>query len=180
MAYNFDEYFRRFLKLFKQILKSNTDHPLKHIFKEEDIDRLVENPPSQEDIAKFMKYFFGDPNANPFSPNSPFFSNFASFSPIGAPPPGKKPPQKVRPDTNLIVDSFEFGNEVHVLVGTNRTDLEFKTGVKKRDPTNIALIIRDKKGAIIQVVKLPPTINQKTKQVTYQNGTYEIIYMKKN
>ncbi len=180
MAFNFDEYFRRFLQLFKQILRSNADHPLKHIFTEEDIDRLAENPPSQEDIAKFMKYFFGDSNVNPFSPNAPFFTKFTSFPPSGEPPPTSRAPAKANTDANLIVDTFELGDEVHVLIGTNRMDLEFKTGIKKSDPNDVALIIRDKNGRTIQVVKLPPTINRKTKRLSYQNGTYEIIYQKNN
>lgn len=176
MAYNFDEFFRQLLKRFKQALNDpNFDHPLKHLFTDEDIDRLIKNPPSSEDMQKFMKYLFGDSNYNPFSPGSPLFTKFRSSSPSE-----RKTRQKVSPDANLIIDKFEFGNEVHVLVGTNRTDLEFKTGIKKSDPNDIALIVRDKKGATVQVVKLPPTIKQKTKRVTYQNGTYEIIYQKRN
>ncbi|MFX1294541.1 MAG: hypothetical protein ACFFD2_06785 [Promethearchaeota archaeon] len=181
MGYNFDEFFQRFLKLFKQLINDpKSDHPLKHILTNEDIDRLAENPPSREDISKFMQYLFGDPNFNPFAVNNPYLRK------TPPPPPSKKPrhrgkgPQKERLDANLIIDTFEFGNEVHVLVGTHRTDLEFKTGVKKGTPTDIALIIRDKRGLTIQVVKLPPTIDRKTKRVSYRNGTYEIIYQKKS
>ena len=181
MAYNFDEFFQRFLKLFKQILSDpNSDHPLKHIFKQEDIDRLVKNPPSFEDISKFMKYFFGDPNFNPFSQNNPYFTKFTPPTHSNDSSSERKGSQKISPDANLIIDTFEFGNEVHVLAGTHRNDLEFKTGVKKGDPSDIALIIRDKQGATVQVVKLPHTVNRTTKQVSYQNGTYEIIYQKKN
>jgi len=179
VAYNFDEYFRRFLKLFKQILKSNADHPLKHILSEEDIDRIAENPPSQEDIAKMMQYFFNDPNFNPFSPNNPIYTNFVSPPPTTPKTPKKSAP-RVQLDANMIVDTFEFDDEVHVLIGTNRMDLEFKTGIKKRDPNDMALLIRDKKGRIVKIIKLPPSIIPQTKQVTYQNGTYEIVYKKKN
>lgn len=175
MAYNFDEYFRRFLQLFKQMLKSDGNHPLKNIFTEEDIDRLIANPPSQEDVMKFMQYFFNNPNFNQFSQNNPIFMNFASQFPKD-PSPSKKPSSKVRPDENIITETFEFEDEVHVLIGTNRTDLDFKTGLNKDNPDDVALIIRDKKSIIVQIVKLPNSIDPKSKQVTYQNGTYEIVY----
>ncbi|MFX1298991.1 MAG: hypothetical protein ACFFD2_29550, partial [Promethearchaeota archaeon] len=120
MAYNFDEFFQRFLRLFKQLINDpNSDHPLKHVFTNEDLDRLAENPPSMEDISKFMKYFFGDPNFNPFSGSNIFYNKF-SPPPSRKPGPSRKGSQKVSPDTNLIIDTFEFGNEVHILVGTPR------------------------------------------------------------
>jgi hypothetical protein len=131
-----------------------------------------------EDISKFMQYFFGDSNFNPFSANNPFYNKYPPRGSSRTPPSNRKGTQKVSPDSSLIIDTFEFGNEVHIIVGTHRTDLEFKTGIKKSYPHDVALIIRDKRGAMVQVVKIPSTINRKTKQVTYQNGTYEIIYQK--
>ncbi len=179
MGYNFDEYFRKFLKLFKQILNDpNSDHPLKHIFKNADLDRLAENPPSMEDISKFMQYFFQDPNFNPFTQGGQIFNKYAPQS-HGSKPLPKKPTDTKATDANLIIDSFEFGDEIHVLVGTNRTDLEFKTGVKKGDRSK-ALIIRNKKGNALKIVQLPHEIDNKSKQVSYQNGTYEIIYKKRS
>jgi len=177
MAYNFDEFYRQFLKLFKQILNDpNSDHPLKHIFTNEDIDRLMENPPTQEDIFKFMKYFSENLNFNPFMTGIPHF-------PQSAPAPAKtslkeKNAQKANPEAELIIDSFEFENEIHILVGTNRTDLEFKTGVKKDNPKEFALIIQNKRGSIVQAVKIPNKIDKKSKTVTYNNGIYEIVYVK--
>lgn len=187
MAYNFDDFFQRVLKLFKQILNDPTsDHPLKHIFTNEDLDRLAENPPSMEDISKIMQYFANNPGFNQFFQNNPAFNQIFQNNPISPKKPSAKdPPEnkesaKESQGADLIVDTFEFGNEIHVLIGTSRTDLDFKTGIKKSDPDVVALIVRDKTGSIIRVLKLPSTIDQKTKRITFQNGTYEIVYKKRN
>ncbi len=180
MAFNFDEFFQRFLKLFKQIIEDESDHPLKKYFTKQDLDNLMENPPSMEDISKMMQYFFGDPNFNPFSGQNPFSNPNISSKPSTNNSSKHKNSQRVQSDANLITDTFEFGNEIHILIGTQRTDLEFKTGVKKSNPKDIALIIRDERGTILKVVKLPSSIDRKSKKVSYQNGTYEIIYTKKN
>jgi len=179
VAFNFDEFFQRFLKLFKQIIDSDADHPLKKFFTEQDLKNLAENPPSMEDISKMMQYFFGDPNFNPFTGMNPFINTNFQTNPSNSGIPIRKNSQRVHPDANLIIDEFEFGNEIHILIGTQRTDLEFKTGVKKSNPNDVALIVRDKRGAIVKVIKLPPSIDRKSKSVLYQNGTYEIIYTKK-
>ena len=88
----------------------------------DDINRLAENPLSMEDISKFLRYFAEDPNFRKFFANNPFYPNYSPPPPPKT-PPTKKATQKVSPDADLIFDTFEFGNEVHVLVGTNRTDL---------------------------------------------------------
>lgn len=164
------------MKLFRQILKDpNSNHPLKDLLSEEDLDRLAENPPSMEDVQKFMQYFFGNANFNPFAGINPNVQSPPPSPPKSSP---KKGAANVAADPNLIVDTFEFDDEVHVLIGTPRADLEFKTGIKKRDPKSVALIIRDKQGNILQVVKLPSAVDKKSKRVTYQNGTYEIVYQK--
>ena len=179
MAFNFDEFLQWILEKLKQSLSDpNSDHPLKQFFSMDDINRLAENPLSMEDISKFLKYFAEDPNFKKFFAKNPFYPNYSPPAPPQTPSTKKAAP-KVNPDADLIFDSFEFGDEVHILIGTNRTDLEFKTGVKKSNPKDLALIVRDKQGAIVQVIQLPHTINRKTKRVTYQNGTYEIIYNKK-
>ena len=54
----------------------NSDHPLKRIFTNEDLDRLAENPPSMEDVSKFMQYFFQDPNFNPFTQGGQIFNKY--------------------------------------------------------------------------------------------------------
>jgi hypothetical protein len=180
VAFNFDEFFQRFLKLFKQIIEDpNSDHPLKKYFTKQDLDNLTENPPSMEDISKMMQYFFGDPNFNPFSGQNPFSNVNIPSSPPKSNSSTQKNSQRVQAGANFITDTFEFGNEIHILIGTQRTDLEFKTGVKKSNPKDVALIIRDERGTILQVLKLPPSVDRKSKKVTYQNGTYEIIYTKK-
>ncbi|MHA1651351.1 MAG: hypothetical protein ACTSYB_14260 [Candidatus Helarchaeota archaeon] len=179
MAFNFDEFFQRFLKLFKQIIEDpNSNHPLKQYFSEEDLKRLTENPPKMDDISKIMQHLFGDPNFNPFSAINSFHTTTPSPTSSKDTNPQPKSAQKPSTDINLVTDIFEFGNEVHVIVGTNRTDLEFKTGVKKGNPNDLALIIRDKYGTPLKIVKLPSGIDRTSKRVTYQNGTYEIIYQK--
>jgi len=177
VGFNFDEFYRQFLKLFKQILNDpNSDHPLKHLFTNEDIDRLMENPPTQEDLFKIMQYFSENLHFNPFMAGNPHFPQPASGPPKI--PPKDKNAQKPKPESDIIIDTFELQNEVHILVGTNRTDLEFKTGVKKNNPREMALVIQNKQGSIVQVAKIPVKIDKKSKRVTYNNGIYEIVYMK--
>jgi hypothetical protein len=177
VGYNFDEFYRQFLKLFKQILNDpNSDHPLKHLFTNDDIDRLMENPPTQEDIYKIMQYFSENLNFNPFMAGNPYFTR--PPAPPAKPPAKEKNAQKPKPDSDIVIDTFELQNEVHILVCTSRTDLEFKTGVKKDNPREMALVIQNKQGSIVQVAKLSAKIDKKSKRVTYNNGIYEIIYRK--
>jgi len=179
LAFNFDEYFRRFLQILREIIDNpEADHPLKHVFSNEELERLAKNPPSMEDISKFMQYFFGNPNFNPFSQNNPLYKSSSPPAPSGSPPPEPKR-ETPNPEADFIVDTFKVGNQIHVLVGTNRTDLEFKTGISKNKTKENALIIRNKNGIPIRIVNLPAKIDPKSKQIIYQNGTYEVIYTKK-
>lgn len=177
MGYNFDEFYRQFLKLFKQILNDpNSDHPLKHLFTNDDIDRLMENPPTQEDLYKIMQYFSENLNFNPFMAGNPYFPQTAT--PPTKSPSKEKNAKKPKPESDIIIDTFELQNEVHILVCTNRTDLEFKTGIKKDNPREMALVIQNKQGAIVQITKLSAKVDKKSKHVTYNNGIYEIVYKK--
>jgi HSP20 family molecular chaperone IbpA len=179
VAYNFDEFFRRVLQMLREIIDNpEADHPLKHIFSNEDLERIAKNPPSMEDISKFMQYFFGNPNFNPFSQNNPFYKSSSPPPSAGNPPPEPKS-ETTTPEADIIIDTFKVENQIHILVGTNRTDLEFKTGISKNKAKENVLIIRNKNGIPIRIVKLPAKIEPKSKQIIFQNGTYEVIYTKK-